>query len=264
MMIRTWLVLVLWAEAASAQQRLGPPKVREIDIQIDDGCTIRPKEISLVLNDRVVKTAELQSDGHWRWTVLDTEAIDYGVPKDAQIGIRFDGGRTRCRHHNTFLANPKNIGVASFSFPRCITGLDVTLQVTFERRGEAPYRINYVRKVNKDEGDDLSHPCRERLDFPVAEPYDFLGFANSVDDLSIYLYKPTRDPEGKLVPLNPLLKGKRLAKGEQVGPDKVAFLWAEKELKERANLAPNEIAIDATTLDDIHFKSLKLTFRQKK
>ncbi|HEV2720521.1 MAG TPA: hypothetical protein VG323_10925 [Thermoanaerobaculia bacterium] len=265
MMVSRWLVLALWAAAASAQHPLGPAKVHQIDIQIDS-CAIRPDWIYLVLNDRVEKPAKLQTDGHWRWIVPEKDAIDFGVSAKAQVGVRFEGGRTRCRHRDAaFSADTANVGKATFSFPRCMPGFDVTLQIEFGQRGESPYRISYLRKVQEDKGDRLRSPCNEVLDFPASETQPFLGFVNHVDDLLISLYRPTRDPEGKLVPLNPLIKPTRLAKREEkAGPDEVAILWANKELKERANLTPNEIDIDVQTLETIHFKSLKLTFGQTK
>lgn len=262
-MIRICLLLALFAAAASAQQNLRPPTVHEIDIQLDSSC-IRPEWVYLVLNNRVEKAAKLQPDGHWRWSVPAKDAIDLGIPAQAQVGVRFEGGRTRCRHYDDFPANAANVGVATFSFPRCIAGLDVTLKVSFAQRGESPHRINYVREVKPDQGDPLSKPCKEELDFPISEPHPFLGFANDIDKLSIYLYRPRKDPEGKILHLNPLLKNKGpLAKGEEVGPDRVAILWADETVKNRAMLAPNQIDIDVANLDDIHFNSLTLTLKQK-
>jgi hypothetical protein len=261
-MIRACLFFVLCATAVDAQEKLRPAEVKRIDIQIGH-CAIRPDSVELVLNDRVVESAKLQLNGHWVWS---GGPIAYGVPKNAQIGVRFEGGRTRCRHHDSFPADTANVGMPEYSFPRCITGYDVTLQVRFEQRGESPYRINYVREVNADEGDKpLGSPCNERLDFPSSEPYDFLGFVNGVDKISIFLYRPKKDPEGKPFTLNPLLgNDKGLAKGEEEGPDRVAVRWLEETVKKRAMLAPNDIDIDVATLDNIHFKSLTLTFKQKK
>ena|ERR1051326_178123 len=231
--------------------------VRQIDIRMD-GCS-PPKRIYLVLNDRLQLAADQAEGNVWRWSVSPEHSVPFGIPKDAQISVRFPGQRTRCRHPDDWIENDQKVGVATFSFPSCSVGaVDVTLAADIEPAISIPYR----RDVKREEKDSRAAPCGEQMDFQSNDGKEFHGFWNRVETLSIFLLKQKKNPGGKALPIDDLLrkkKGRILTKGTVVGPDRVAVAWERREKQPR--LSPNEIDMNVRNLDEIHFKSLTLTVK---
>jgi hypothetical protein len=249
------LLFALCTAAAGAEE--SKITVRQIDVRLE-GCS-PPRRIFLVLNDIMQLAADRAEGNLWRWSASPGHSEPFGIPKDAQISVRFPGTRTRCRHPDDWIENDQQVGVATFSFPSCSVGaVDVTLVTDIEPAISIPYH----RDVEPEEKDRRAAPCREKRGFQSDDGHDFLGFWNRVEKLSIFLLKRKKNPGGKALPVDDLLrknKGRILPKVTVVEPDRVAVIWERREKQPR--LSPNEIDMNVRNLDDIHFKSLKLTVK---
>ncbi len=243
-----------------------PAAVRQINVRLESAtCTNRPTTIFLIINDREERAATF-TDGVWSWKSDGEPPVPIGVPKKAQLGVRYEGGRTHCQHPDDFIANKQNVGVANFTFKECSSGAsDITMKVSFDKRIKPPLSVTYVRELDAASKVKYAAPCREELSFQSNKEHPFLGFWYDVETLSIYLYKPRKEAEGRDLPINAILKNSKprtLKKSTEIGPDKVTFQWEKQRAgghKSQPRISPTEIDIDVQLLDDIQFRSLTLT-----